>query len=251
LDSVALGRGRSLSAACQRDMTKERTILKIKIGDVEFGKKSEAEAHVRSILLRYDHMRPLEGADLAFVVAILDSHPNREVIVDCGIQSIVVQHLNDRYDSRRFLLKRTDKSIRDFTWRHAIYPRSARQRVMKACRWAVKGQIEKFKQEVFSTVSSITCIVSGVEVHPAESDVDHVPPRTFEALVDAWLSSLHMEADDVALVPVAGYEQPDRWEDTFLRDNWCDYHKIHADLRVISSAANRSTVRKQANAIHD
>lgn len=220
----------------------------VTIGGIEFRTKAEAEDHVRKILLNYSHMQPLSGADLAFVIAILDLHPNREYIVDCGVLRIVVQHLRDRYSSRRFLLVRTDQSIRDFTWRHALYPRNAKARVVKACRWAIRSQIEQFRQKVFGTLATIECPVSGQQIAPSDSDVDHIPPRTFDALVNAWLKSLGMIHEDVALVPVVGYEQPDRWEDEFLRENWCEYHRTHAHLRVIHSAANRSNVRKDANA---
>jgi hypothetical protein len=189
-------------------------------------------------------MEALSGDDLKFAVAILELHPNRDVIVDCGVKRIVVQHLNDRYQSRRFMLIRTDYSRRDFTWRHALYPRTAVQRVMKACRWAVKHQVRDFRNAAFGASVSLTCEVSGETITPVDCDVDHVAPRTFDALVASWLRSLHILPEDVALVPVVGYECPDRWEDTFLEENWKEYHRTHAHLRVISARANRSILRK-------
>jgi hypothetical protein len=221
----------------------------IEIAGIRFKTKLAAEAHIRAILSRYGQMQPLAGEDLRFMVAVLDMHPNRETIVDCGVTRIVVQHLKDRYDSRRFVAVRTDSSIRDFTWRTALTPKTARCRLMRGCRAAVREQIRQFREAAFSAAQTITCPVSGEAITSASSDVDHIPPRTFEALVDAWLRHTRLSAVDIAFVPVIGYEQPDRWEDRFLEENWQSYHRIHADLRVIQSFANRSTVRKAAKLV--
>ena len=219
----------------------------VTISGIAFNSKTEAEERIREILGRYSQMEPLRGDDLKFAAAILESHPNRDVIVDCGVKRIVVQHLKDRYDSRRFLLVRMDSSVRDFTWRHALYPKTARSRVMKACRYAIKDQIQTFRMASFHDQAEQVCAVSGKPITASNSDVDHIPPRTFETLVERWLRSLNIQTQDVALVPVVGYEQPDRWEDTFLEENWRNYHRTHADLRVVHPWANRSIVRKAAN----
>ena len=211
-----------------------------------FGSKTEAEDHIRAILARYGNMETLRGDDLLFAFALIESHPNRHAIVDCGIKTVVVQHLRDKYDSRRFVAIRDDSSIRDFTWRHALYPRSARARVMKACRWAVKDQIRKFREKEFSTGLGV-CPVSGLPVTPFDSDVDHIPPQTFEKLVEAWLSTVRLADEDIELVAVAGYGKPDRWQDVFLEEDWKAYHRTHARLRVVHPTANRSTIRKEAN----
>jgi 5-methylcytosine-specific restriction endonuclease McrA len=219
----------------------------VEIAGLTFITKTQAEEHIRGILSRYGQMEPLYGDDLKFVVDLLESHPNRDIIVDCGVREIKVQHLQDKYKSRRFVLVRTDSSIRDFTWRHALYPRSARARVMRACRWAASPQVVQFKEDAFSDRDELTCGVSGKSITKQSSDVDHIPPRTFEAIVMAWLYTMRMQPEDVALVPQAGYQQPDRWEDKFLEENWKSYHRLHARLRVIDRHANLSDVKKAAN----
>ena len=219
----------------------------IVLGGITFPSKADAEMHIRGILSRYSNMEPLQGDDLAFAFALIEAHPSRYAIVDCGIRTVVVQHLQDRRDSRRFLAVRTDSSIRDFTWRVALHPKTARARVMKACRYAVKEQIRSFRGKQFAGEEVRACPVSGRPISARECDVDHVPPRTFEKLVESWLRSAGIDAEDVALVPVSGYEQPDRWEDAFLEENWREYHRLHAVLRVVHPWANRSTIRKQAN----
>jgi hypothetical protein len=221
----------------------------ISLGGVSFRNKTEAEKHIRNILSRHENMQALTGDDLAFVVAILDKHPNYDAIVDCGVRRIVVQHLHDRYDSRRFLLERIDGSIRDFTWRTALTPKAARSRVMKACRYAIRDQIKAFRAKAFDHAITQTCALSGMPIVPTDCDVDHIPPATFEALVDAWLRCNQLDESDIALVPVVGYEQPDKWEDTFLEENWREYHRTHARLRILHQTIHRSLIRQaSANA---
>ena len=216
----------------------------VEFNGIQFVSKAAVEFHVRDILNRHTPMQPLTGDDLRFVVAVLDKHPNREVIVDCGVRRIVVQHLRDKYDSRRFLVIRTDGSVRDFSWRVVLSPKTAHRRLMGACRFAVRPQIRDFRTRAFAGVPSLICEVSGKPITEADSDVDHIPPRTFERLVIAWLSTVGLEPDGVSFVPMVGYEQPDRWEDNFLEENWREYHRTHAHLRVIHPWANRSIVRK-------
>lgn len=221
--------------------------MTVTVGGIQFSSKAEAELRIREILGRHSQMQPLAGDDLRFVIAILELHPNRDTIVDCGVRRIVVQHLKDKYDSRRFVVVRTDSSIRDFTWRVALYPKTARMRVMNACRFAIKDQIREFRARSFSEHEHQVCVVSGMTISAFDSDVDHIPPRTFQALVETWLRLNRIDAESVALVPVVGYEKPDRWEDLFLEENWKEYHRTHAHLRVVHSWANRSIIRKAAN----
>jgi len=228
----------------QSDATSPPKRRQITIGPRTFDTKADAERAVRAILIRHEPMQEVRGDDLAFILAILDIHPNREVIVDCGVQRIVVQYLSDKYDSRRFLAIRTDASIRDFTWRHALYPKTAKDSVMRACRWAIRDEIREFRDKAFAQYPTLICTVSGRQISPIECDVDHIHPRTFERLVAAWLRANHIEMEDVALIPVAGYQQPDRWEDKFLLENWREYHRTHAHLRVVHPFANRSILRK-------
>lgn len=221
------------------------------IGGKSFTNKTKAEEHIREILSRYGPMQSLSGDDLAFIVAIMEAHPNAEAVVDCGVKRIVVQHLGDKYRSRRFVAVRLDGSIRDFTWRNALYPKDSEARVLRACRFAVRDQIRNFKEGWFRDAPLLSCEVSGDPITASTSDVDHIPPRTFKRLVAAWIGQQRLDYSDIGLTPAVGYEQPDKWDDVFLEENWRDYHRTHAHLRVIHSVANRSTVRKAANRAGD
>lgn len=172
-------------------------------------------------------------------MALLDLHPNKQTVIDCGVRCIKVQHLYDRYNSRRFILVRTDSSIRDFTWRHALYPRDARDYVMRVCRSTVRQQIEAFKHRFFNSTRSPCCSLSGKPLTFDNSDVDHIEPNTFEYLVDRWCQTVNLTWADIAIVPSPHYQTPDRFEDIYLAQSWAEFHDRHANMRVIHREAHQ------------
>lgn len=222
----------------------------ITLNGIYFRTKAAAERHIRAILSRYDDMEPLAPKDRDFVMALLDLHPHKETIIDCGIRFVVVQYLDTHGVQRRFCVLRTDSSRGDFTWRHALYPRDARQTVMRVCRSAVRQQIEAFKHRFFNSTRSPCCALSGRPLTYENSDVDHIEPDTFEQLVDRWCRSVRITWSDVGVVPSAEYETPSRFEDVFLAQSWAEFHIRHANMRVIHREAHQSLPkgRRCANA---
>ena len=217
------------------------------IGRFAFATKKEAESRIREILSRHRNGGTLRGADLDLVREILAQHPNRAVIDDCGIKRIFVQWLDPAGVQRRFVAVRSDDSIRDFTWRHALHERTLIEHVRKVCRSLVKDQIEEFKSSAFAKDIALQCPVSGLRITAECCDVDHQAPDTFVRLVDAWLFSVQLGADDVAIVPSPQYQMPDRFQDWVLGQTWIDFHRINAKLRVVHPHANRSLLRRKGN----
>lgn len=218
------------------------------IGGREFRTKAEAERFIREILGRYgnecdsrfcDRLYAISREDRKFVEALLDLHPNKGVIVGEGIREISVQHLHDRYNSRRFIVVRRDSSYRDFTWRHALYPRDARKNVMRLCRLTVRHQTQAFRDRFFNSTRNPCCSLTGQPLTYENSDVDHIHPDEFECLVDRWLASVHLVWSDIGIIPSPDYEKPDRFEDIYLAQSWAEFHDRHARLRVIHREAHQ------------
>ena len=218
--------------------------MEIQLGSLVFINKTKAEEYIRNILSRYNSMRPLQGRDREIIDSVLDLHPNKHVIVDCGIKDILVQWLDDRGEKRRFIAKRVDSSIRDFTWRHALYPRSEIQSLRRTCRTLVQDQIAYFRRQAFGRDLALECLITGDRITEQTCDVDHAAPDTFNALVDRWLSSCGINAEDIEIVPSRHYQFPDAFQDEVLAQAWREFHKINARLRVVSIPANRSILRK-------
>lgn len=217
-------------------------MTELRLGPLLFINKSKAEEHIRGILSRYSNMRPLLDRDRQVVDAILELHPNKQVIVDCGIKEILVQDLGK--GQKRFIAKRLDGSVRDFTWRHAIQPRSSIQQLRKTCRTLIADQIEAFRRKAFASDIRLECPVTGEMVSRESCDIDHTEPHTFIRLVDQWLALTGSTADDIEIIPSREYQQPDRFQDEFLEEDWKAFHRLNARLRVVSRTANRSLLRR-------
>lgn len=216
----------------------------IQLGGLEFNTKIAAERYIRALLCRYGRMQTIQEADIPVVKSILELHPNRAVIEDCGIKRVAVQWLDDEGKHRRLVAIRKDSSMRDFTWRHVIRTRSALDSVRRCCRSLVRGQVERFREKAFGTNIALACPVTEERITRNTCDIDHIKPDTFDALVNRWLGSILLKADDIEIIPSPNYQEPDRFQDAFLEENWRQFHSINAKMRAVSPRANRSVLRR-------
>jgi hypothetical protein len=218
------------------------------IGGRSFGSKAAAEAHIRELLDRWKGHATIKGDDADFVNALLAAHPQRGVIADCGIKHVRVQEIDNGY--LRFLAVRVDGSVRDFSWRHCISPKSQRAAVMSVCRSIVDPQIAAFRGEFWSVRTAAHCPVANTEMTISTSDVDHAPPNTFAILVEKWLAVMRSGFELIEIEHQSGYGQRSRFVETWLEPDWAEYHEWNARLRVVSRLANRSLLRRKNSDEH-
>jgi len=226
----------------------------IRIGACSFPTKIAAEKYIQEILGRHDHGQPLAGADDEFIRALIEIHPYREAILDCGIQHVFVQHL-DRISwqrhpgARRFCVRRTDTSIYDFSWRDALSPRPPFARLSAVLRHVIAEYKEAVKHARFEGA----CEHCGRAISWDECDLDHEQPQTFEKLIRDFLVSIGKSASDLAIVKSRKYQCSSYLEDNLIADAWYEYHHLHARLRCVCQRCNLSTLRKKpkARAAHE
>lgn len=207
-----------------------------------FATKTAAETALRSILARHGHMQRLSGDDEELVLALIDLDPRRDTILGgSGVRAIAVQHIHDALGrpARRFLILRPDRSLRDFSWRNALYPRSAKSQLASVLRSLVITQIQDHKQRHFTG----QCELCGAPLSASDCHVDHARPITFDSLMAAWLLANRLEAEDIALVPSPRYETATILEDPLLASDWMDYHEHNAQLRCVCRDCNLSALR--------
>ena len=217
--------------------------MALRIGQRVFHTKSTVESHIRKMFWRYPPMGALVGEDLEFVLALIELHPSRALIVDCGIQSIHIQPVPfHEKDQRRFLVKRIDQSIRDFSWRNALSPKPPERKLASILRHLIADQIDDFKTAHFQGI----CETCNAPLNEQDCHVDHAHPVTFERLTEDWLKSVRLIAADVAIVGRKGYQQHSCLEDSLLAQSWIEYHAINARLRCVCLKCNLSTLRTAA-----
>lgn len=215
------------------------------IGENKFATKASAELFIREILTRWKGQPFISGADAEFVQSMLELHPHRKEVIDCGIKHIKVQEIEKGF--LRFLAVRTDDSIRDFSWRNCLSPRSQRSEVMGICRSVIEPQISFFRNEFWRKCKAANCPITNDPMTIADSDVDHAPPNTFAALVEAWLQVVRTDFELIEIQYKSGYQERSVFQETWLEEDWAEYHSHNADLRVVSRRANRSILRRKSH----
>lgn len=165
----------------------------IQIGDWRFPTKKAASEHVLAMRTKYVNKQPLKDDDDRFMRALLELYPRYDKIAEEGIAWIYIENRDDGWG---FCVQHTVDSWRDFSWRACLYRENTFARVSKVCRNTVRDQIKKFRAEHFAG----KCEFHGGALRRRDCVVDHIPPDTFESLVERWLESVHLHADDVGLV---------------------------------------------------
>ena len=219
------------------------------IGGEAFFSVAKAERRIRGIRARYAVSQAMErigGEDRRFIEALIARHPRAEKIIDCGIAHICVQRVPFAEHLRRFVVIRRDGSWRDFSWRKCLYPTHALDDVRRICRRLVADQVAGFARAFWREhPHGAVCPILGVPMEPKTAHVDHAPPA-FAKLMQAWLAEERLDPEDIEIVYRADYGGRSEFADPLLAERWREFHRAHAQLRVVSARANLSTLRRRA-----
>jgi hypothetical protein len=194
---------------------------------------------------------PLDSEEGAILQFLVQRHPYADSLIGCGIRHFTAR--GRRHQRKHFELCRTDCSSVAFSWRECLDSKpvdadissgtSSKQQQQgrmllkddysKALQNAVAEQTIWFKIRNSYSV----CPLSGDYLRLDNSDVDHVAPHTFAALVEGWL-----QQDGICLadVQVKSGTITNRQQ----MGSWCSYHSEHAVLRLVSRRAHRELSRK-------
>jgi hypothetical protein len=218
----------------------------IQIGSRIFKNKAEAARHIKRILACYANSsdtEPVTGEDRAFMDGLAEMHPRARVLIGCGISEIRVQRVHGQF--KRFIARRTDSSWTPFSWKNILYPKNQRALVNEICRHIVMDQTRAFSLDFWAgyPTGRAICPIDASPMTRAESDVDH-HPVSFAELVARWLACDQLDPDEIDIEHGAGCgEERRRFADDVLTESWAEFHRINAQLRVISRHANQVTLR--------
>lgn len=215
------------------------------LGTEIFRTKEEANAYIQRILYRYSDGQELDEDDLAFMIEVLQHHPRADEKIGAGIRGIRVQK-EAQWGTMQFAVIRTDRSSTDFSFKKCLYPVSKLQVFKKACRDLVANRIKQFRYGQFSRSESgtLVCPITGEAMTRLGSHVDHIPPQTFDALVDQFIAEQNLDVEAVEITGLADGEMRKGFADASLAQRWLRFHQKHARLRVVSAFANLSNVKR-------
>lgn len=212
----------------------------IQVGGLEFRTKSALQEHIRAIVAKYPDEAALVGHDLTFVLSLLERHPHADVKIGCGVRAIIVRRNPVYRQTRGFYILRVDGSDTDFSWVECLNPTPHHKKVIRAMRALIEPQTMAFKQRFFDTQEPV-CPLTSERLTFVGSHVDHVPPLTFERLVDDFCAAYGIDINRVPLRDeLADNKYVDVIDDDLIAARWVNYHAAHAVLRVVSRLGNLS-----------
>lgn len=214
-------------------------------GEEVFRTKEEAKRFIREILYQYPLHQPLDPADFAFMLAVLDRHEHAADKIGVGVKTIHVEEESE-WGNRQFIITRVDGTHTDFSFMKCLYPASKLQVFKKACRDLVANDIKHFRQMQFASApdGQIRCPITGVTMNRLDAHVDHEPPLTFDALVEQFIREEGLDVDIVTITGLGDREMRKGFEDSGLEARWKQFHRSHAHLRVVSPWANLSDIKR-------
>lgn len=211
----------------------------VSLGHLEFESQKDAKEHFREILNRYSPGQVLVEADRADVEALLCNHPRADEKIGPGIGRIFVDA--DDHSGQCFHVARTDETTENFSYLKCITgDPNPRTMFSMACRRAVEDELYLFKKDYFDKNDvggwKVRCPETGEVVGFSESHVDHRPPMTFSMIVHFFIETNHIDPATVDYTRDGEYGA--RFADEAVAEQFRQWHKKHAILRVIKGTRN-------------
>ena len=208
-----------------------------------FNSLKEAKEYVRTLVARTHINTPLVSDDLDFMLELFKLHPEYEQKKGVGIRAVSIIHPSLYPNNKCFYITREDGSGTDISWLMCIKGRNVKKDILSAFRYAIAYQIQDFRTQQLLTTRH--CPYTGVVLDRLNSCVDHEHPVTFAKLVKDFMGDsdlmdveITLPSDNQLITELTNFE---------FKNDWREYHLKNAKLRLISTIANLSHAKREAN----
>jgi len=217
--------------------------MPITINGKYFKTQRDAIDYTRSTLIAHELTGCLtsDNKDWEYFTDLIKRHPDATEKIGTGLKSLHVRR--SVYGHIELHIERFDGTSIDISWQTCVKSKGQTtiQNLKAAMRYAVKGQILKFRETHVDGVSVCT-ICSGVikdDVH-----IHHAPPQSFDALVNAFILEISNHPttfDDDTQTYQARFHKKDR----LYEIEWQEYHAKYAILELTHARCNLSYNHKE------
>jgi hypothetical protein len=219
---------------------------------VEYRTKAALAEVCRSIIANAADHEPLAKEHSRIVAELFRRHPEYLEKSFPGIQGFSVATDSRWRTTRHFIVQRIDGTSIDFSWKICIDGQLPERRidVLASMRSAVADQILAFRDSSFSKEDLLQCPITGEPITRSNCHVDHIFPKTFLGLAGGWLKQFDLSFEEIQLARSAdGYG----WDLADFKQtlSWQSFHRINADLRIVSRRANLSDLQRISYASRD
>jgi hypothetical protein len=215
--------------------------MKHTVDGKKFATKAKLKDTIREILHSYQIGQELSPDDFSFMRGVLDMHPASDIKIGCGVARIYVKQNAVYRQNREFWLQRLDGTETDFSFNECLKPTTPLKKFKIACRNAIREDVITFRDQYLSHDS--VCPFTGQNLTDQNVHVDHVPPATFDAIVDEFIRQDSIKVEEVELTGVKDGEIGDNFSDSSLSELFRQFHSGKAKLRLVSAKANLSHIR--------
>lgn len=211
--------------------------------------KEEIKRTLRAIRDRYKDGEAITGKDDLFIRDIFSRHPSAQRITGVGISHFVVRPDLKWGTTRAFWLVKTDGSTEVFSAFKVclVGAKKRKEEVQPALRDAILGQCWAYKKDQFAK-GSVFCPFHADEQLACDetTHVDHVPPNTFDALVNRWMKENSLTLATVCVSSSAPNTFTREMTDEGQKQSWREFHAKHASLRLCCRLGNLSDSKQEA-----
>jgi hypothetical protein len=214
----------------------------IEAGELKFATKTAAKEHFRAILYRHPLNEPISEPDATELRWLIERHPESRQKVGCGISHFLVRQ-NPLFPNKGFFVVRIDGTETDFSYPKCIDgPPSPMLEAKQALRAAVREYTEEFKHREFAgradAAGRIQCATTGQWIAFGEAHVDHAPPWLFEVIAVSFIKARGINVANGFVTPPADNQYEPRVVDPELAQQFWQYHRELADLRIVAAQDN-------------
>jgi hypothetical protein len=220
-------------------------------GPHNFATQAQATAFVQAMLARYQPGDRVSDDDAIALAGLLERHPRYDEKVGVGVDHFEVAAV--MYGAKGFYIVRADGSRTDFSYKRCVSGNepSHGSRVRAALRRVVNPDIFTAREAFFLANADADgrapCAITGELITREQGHIDHLPPKTFEVILDAFLCAHELRIDDVRLTPSRDNQWGREIADARLRDAFREFHRRMANLEFIKAEINLA--QAQANRI--
>ncbi len=158
-----------------------------------------------------------------------------------GVRRIQVVHLKG---ARCFEFTTSDGRVERLSLRSCFSKAKGSSEVRKAFRFEVFSDCVGYREWYFGGRDMAPCELTGELVAVGECEVDHIPPDTFQKILERYIRDKGLELRKVGLRD-ASDGLGKLLSDRALARDWRAYHLSRARLRVVGRQAHVQETRKQ------
>jgi len=254
----------------QRKIRKTESNMRkpFKVGQKEYKFKKDAISHYRTILNSYDFGQSLSDSDFDDLIDLLDFGSDNYLIeIEKKDNVGEIEFIEEVEINKSFEITEVEKSIEDIKIARVqfntkcfeiFYSDNTSQYISYlmiinntnytpeklfyiACRNAIHNDIRLVKQEYFdqnSIKGQVKCQETGLLSKWEELAVDHRQPNTFSVIVDRFKEVNRIKLEVIEYT--SSNQNHIIFKDDHLSEQFRDYHKEKASLRIIKTERNLS-----------